>query len=521
MMKNNKIIIALLLSAALLTACFDKHNFDFSQLESIDAEGTWGIPLVNASYTIGDILAMTDTPDHLTTGEDGVLQIEYSFSKDSLLSASKFMNDLLEDVHFSGGLTFPTFELPISEGTNLSLYKDTIEVSFPDDEVLVSSATLKSGLLSLSIDYNLTHEVSVTVGCPQLHTGDGLPFHLEAVSTGGHYELSLNIANYILTPTNNSIEISFEVAYTSDGSPLPEQLVFNYDASLQNICFHEIRGKFATIELPLDLNTNLNLEYLAEHLAGSIEILDPIIALEIMNTFPVDAKVDLNEASLNGPGISSSLLASTPTTVWLPANTGTYTDVPFPIASHITITPNIQSFNLSGEAAVNTSGMAGPILVINEDQIIQMRFKVTLPIKMRVDHLTFCDTLDMGHIEIPDVNGFSNILLRLGIHNGLPLTFAAQAYFYDSQTHTVKDSLFTQYQPVLCAVNGVERLTELYVEKDNLEEVQRLLNCDKIIVRAMLDTEGKPAAICADQKLRVQLGARFNMDVNSLVSINN
>ena len=521
MMKNNRTFIALLLAAMLLTACFDRHNFDFSQLENVDAEGSWGIPLVNASYTIGDILAMADSPDYLTTGEDGVLQIEYSFSKDSLLSASKFMSGLLKEVNFSGGLTFPTFGLPISEGTHLSLYKDTIEVSFPDDEVLVSSATLKSGLLSLSIQYNLSHEVSVSVTCPQLHTGDGQPFHLEAVSTGGHYELALNLANYALVPTNNAIEISFEVAYTSDGSPLPDQLVFNYNASLSNINFHEIRGKFATIDLPLDMNMELNLGYLAEHLAGTIEIMDPVIALEVMNTFPVDAKVDLDEAYLCGPNISSSLLATSPTTLWLPANTSTYTDVPFPIASHITITPNIESFYLNGEAAVNTSGMAGPILVITEDQIIHMRFKVTLPIKMRVDHLTFCDTLNMGDIEIPDVNGFSNILLRLGIHNGLPLTFAAQAYFYDSQTHTVMDSLFTEFQPVLCAVNGVERLTELYVAKDNLEEVQRMLNCDKIIVKAMLDTEGKPAAICADQKLRVQLGARFNMDVNSLVSINN
>jgi len=518
MMKNNKILIALLLSATLLTACFDKNNFDFSHLNNVDAEGSWGIPLINASYSIGDILSMADAPEHLTTGEDGVLQIEYEFSKDSLLSASQFMNGLLDEVHFSGGLSFPTYEIPIDEGTHLTLYKDTIEVSFPSDQVSVSSASLKSGMLTLSIQYNLSHQVSVSVTCPQLQNAGGQPFHIEEVSTGGHFEMTLNLANYKIAPNNNSFSISFEVSYTADGTPLPSQLVFNYEANLLNINFSEIRGKFATINLPLDMSTDFNLDYLANHLTGTIEIMDPVIALEIMNTFPVDAKADLYEAYLSGPGITSSLLASNPTTIWLPANTSSFTDVPFPIASHITITPNIESFTLSGEAAVNTSGMSGPELVITEDQIIHLRFKVTLPIKMRVDQLTFCDTLDMGDIEIPDINGFSNILLRLGIHNGLPLTFAAQAYFYDSRTHTVKDSLFTAYQPVMCAINGVPRLTELFVSKDNLEEVQRMLNCDKIIIKAMLDTEGKPAAIMADQKLKVELGASFNMNVNSLVN---
>ena len=143
---------------------------------------------------------------------------------------------------------------------------------------------------------------------------------------------------------------------------------------------------------------------------------------------------------------------------------------------------------------------------------------MTLPLRVSADHITFRDTFDFkSGIELPDEPAFSNLGLRLGLNNGLPLSFGVQVYFFDSQTQTIQDSLFSNPQPVLAAVNGTPRLTELFAAKEDLYAVQRLLNCDAIILRASLNTDNQPVIINANQTLGVELSASVNVDVNELV----
>ncbi len=160
-------------------------------------------------------------------------------------------------------------------------------------------------------------------------------------------------------------------------------------------------------------------------------------------------------------------------------------------------------------------------MVLRDDQLISLRFKVVLPLKMSVNNVTFRDTIDFGGLEIPDEPAFSNLLIRLGITNGIPLNFNLQAYFYDSVTGTVKDSLFVEPRTILSAQNGYPRTSELFATKENLNEVQRMLTCDHIILKAGVFTDGGAVTINADQFLAVMLSGRFNVDINQLVDIGN
>jgi len=159
--------------------------------------------------------------------------------------------------------------------------------------------------------------------------------------------------------------------------------------------------------------------------------------------------------------------------------------------------------------------------VFRDNQYISLRISVVLPLEVDMDNIHFCDTIPFGGINVPSESAFTNLLLRLGIDNGLPLNFQLQAYFYDSQTATVKDSLFTEPQLVLSAQNGIPRMSELFAAKNNFEEVQQMFNCDNIILKARLYTDGTPISINVAQAVRFRLSARMNVDVNGLVSLGN
>lgn len=502
----------------LMVGCFDKNAFDFSRLNNFEAEGTWGIPLANTTYTIGDILAMADNPDFLVPGSDGVLEICYEFEKDSVFSASTYLNQYLETLTVSDSKTYPVSVLPAPAGGVQVLYRDTIEAQFPEDVVRLSSAQLSSGKLTVKIHYNIPREVRLVLSCPQLQSGSGQSYHIEETSSGGYYEHTFDFSGYsLVVPSDNMVNIFLDVTCPTGGPALPDVLTFSYEATFENVSFSEVRGNFATVSLPVEADFDFDLNYIADHFSGSIEVLNPKIDCQVMNTFPVDARVVIDEATLHGTGVSSSLLATSPTTLSLPANTNGFVSVPFPLAPSITLSPTFRQFTFKGEASINTPGLNGQELVLTADQIIHVRFKVSLPLKVKLNQLSFSDTLDFPGVEVPDESAFTNLLLRLGVYNGLPLNFSVQGYFYDSQTETLRDSLFTEYKPVLSSVNGEERLTELFVAKEDLHAVQEMLSCDKIILRAMLNTNGIPAAISADQKLKLELSARFDVNVNTLV----
>ncbi|MBO7648380.1 MAG: hypothetical protein J6S48_03365, partial [Bacteroidales bacterium] len=53
-------------------SCHDKlFNFD---IQHIEADGDWGIPLFNGSISVGELLDRLDSVRYLQVGEDGTLK---------------------------------------------------------------------------------------------------------------------------------------------------------------------------------------------------------------------------------------------------------------------------------------------------------------------------------------------------------------------------------------------------------------------------------------------------------------
>ena len=501
----------------------NNNAFDFSQLDQIDANGDWGFPLLNAEYTIGDILEMSDNVGNLQQGSDGTLEIRYEYTFDSVISASEYLDSYFnQDIAVEGSRTLSLDDIPSSQGSVQILFQDTLVAQFPDDMVIIEHATLKEGNVNLHVDYNLMQPTQIIVTCPQLVSPSGQTFHAEGQATGGEYSTTLNLSGYSLTvPSDNAIDFYIQVSCTASAGSLPNQLSFSYRAAFDQIKFSEIYGKFVAVNIPVDKDWDFDTQFLRDHISGNITLHNPQVTCEVLNTFPVNGIIVLNQAQLSGGNQSSSLLANSPATVLVPGNTNQFEPVNLPIASTVLLSPDFSHFKLVGNATINPAGFNTSTLVFREDQVISLRLSVVLPLSVNMDNISFRDTIPFGGLTLPNESAFSNMLLRMGLTNGLPLNFQMQAYFYDSQTSTVKDSLFTEPQTVLSALNGTPRFSEIFATKESYQEVQQMLSCDNIILEARLYTDGLPISINVAQSIRVQLGARMNVDMNSLVNAGN
>ena len=213
----------------------NNNAFDFSQLDEIDSNGDWGFPLLNAEYTIGDILDLSDDVGFISQGSDGTVELRYEYTFDSIISASKYLDSYFQkDIAVEGSKTFSSVELPPIQGNVQLLYSDTLLAQFPADEILLESAILNSGQIELQINYNIMQTTRIVVTCPQLVSASGQPFHVEAQSNGGTYVTTINLDGYTLTvPADNEIKILIEVSCDANTVSIPNELSFSYRAAFQ------------------------------------------------------------------------------------------------------------------------------------------------------------------------------------------------------------------------------------------------------------------------------------------------
>ena len=110
------IYVVVLVTSVTFFGC-NENAFDFSQLDEVDANGDWGFPLLNAEYTIGDILDMSGDIGYLQQGSDGTVELRYEYTFDSIISASKYLDSYFnQDISVEGSKTFSSFELPPVQG---------------------------------------------------------------------------------------------------------------------------------------------------------------------------------------------------------------------------------------------------------------------------------------------------------------------------------------------------------------------------------------------------------------------
>lgn len=485
-------------------------------MEGFDAEGNWGIPLVNANYTIEDILNMSSAWAGVQTDEDNVLKLCYTLQRDTILDAETILNCMIDkNMEYNGSWDINTENISFLPNIPITIFNDTLEVSLPTDNVIIENAIIKSGNLNLHFESSLSLQVSIK--CLDILNSQNEYLNSTSDCANGQTTGNINLSGYRISPQEgNKLRIILNAKVQFPEPQLPDITHLAVSLQMNSISFSEISGHIASFSSSFEESTPMDLSFLS-HMHGSLTLFQPRMKLEINNELAIAGQIMLEQAGLTSNGtLVSSFFQQTPISLDIPSSTHGYQTIELPDLSPVQVNTSFDNLYFKGSFFLNPNGLQGPPIVIHEGAKLGCRISFEIPLHIQLDELSFRDTLALNEMELPSIDGAKNMVLRMLIENKLPISMKLQVYFYNQQRHEIVDSLFEDYQWIHGSFDGSPVLSDLYIEKADMEAIRRMLACSSIIVDARADTEDKRVTIRSTQGLRLRLSAKFDLNMGEL-----
>jgi hypothetical protein len=537
-----KKILIFLLFPLLLGSCIKEITdvYEKSQkVKGIQWNPTIAAPLVSSSLGIRDALdQLGDSIDFLRVESDGGLTVFYSVDYETPESGDILK---LSDQLFADAIALTSTEL--SDLTNTGSV--TVNRSFVFDYNVGSSEIdrllWKLGNGMLSINSSLQHDIDFEITFPRIRK-NGTP-------------LSASISsNYVgVNPLEDSVAVDFtdydaDLTKTSQGHSefaadvtitinrvngnavgLFETVAFGLSCTNQR--YREAIGYFGNANFAVGVDT-LNIDLLENTSNGSFTAFDPRLKFVFTNSFgiPIEMKVlefkginnDNNAVDLTGlpdplPFPNLGILdfkQSKKDSLVLNRNTSNLADflgnLPAKVVYHLDVTTNPDG------NTVNRNW-------ITDESKLKVEIGAELPIHGTARDFEF-EQIQPFEFDLEQAELIEEVLLRIYTENGLPVDLALQAYFEDSTTNTVLDSLFGTDQLVLAAApvgsNGrvtqaSPKTTDVTVNAataDNLTQANRI----RFVARfntSFEDGSQPPVKFYDDYEMLIQLGVQGTVNV--------
>lgn len=481
-----------------------KKDFDFDRLDNAEATGEWGIPLVNATYSIEDILSQLNENDYITQSPDGNIFLSYFFEENNLVTDSMILS-------FSNVSRNYEWQRNIYTPDGGSFSKDTIFLlKIPDDNMIVRSGVIMHGYLHLNTSKNIS---SVIVSCPSIKDASGNIFTKE-FSDNGQEKIDLRgyriDFNYVDTNT-----LIFNVVFEIEGQGGFHDYYVNINVSTDNLRLKEATGKIKAYNHSFIDHINIGQLTNNDNYGGSFTLYNPHIALHIKNSFNyLGGNVSVDGLYLAGHGSSiSEVLANYP--ILIQISPGMDDELNLESISSVFFSSEFNQLNFKGEVTINPLGYDAGEVSIKENSSLDVKLNMALPFDMNVDDLFYHDIVNFSMDSVSMYDLIENITFQCILKNGLPISLNAQVYFYNSMQMRIIDSLFTPQLTLTGAYQeGIFTETTKAIEVDQ-KRVNRILAADKIIFRFRVNTDGKRVVIDAKNSVQVKLSMKLKYDTQN------
>lgn len=516
-MKNQKLMrnsLFLLLAVTVLFAGCKQIN-ELEDVDRIDYDAEYAVPLINTSVSIQDILEEFEDDASLIIDPDG--QIRFHYRGDVLTQNS---DDIFESINQALG-----FPIELSE------HRMPLPVDLPND-MMVDRMDLKKGRLTYGFRNPYEEPLSVTLRFPEVtKNGNVLSFQFNMPAWDGvdeEYPLASNLIapasleGYRIVPVNDSIFIEYEALLPGgDNVEIPagiilEDIEIGYAEGYLGNQLHE--GGRDTIEI----------DFFENYLQGNIYFADPVISFDIENSFgiPTRSVVNIFEVlTVNGeilplesPYIENGI------------------DFPYPTIDEIGVVKterftfdknnsNIDVVLGSGPTALDydVDALTNPDSItsirgfITDSSYYKVQVEVDLPLYGQAIDFIAQDTFEINFSDYEDV---SRAEFKLVTENALPLSVDIQGYFVDDND-VVLDSLLDSQQRVIApapvdsegyATSAVEQVTYAPYSADRFAKIR---SANRLMIVAGFSTynDGNVSVrILATQEVQVKLGAILELD---------
>ncbi len=498
----------------------------FDNINSIEASGTWGLPLINSEVYIEDILRFFADAEVQEDAASGMLQFSLFMDSTQLIRPIEILS--ITSRSYDNSFSFPApsdgYTPPVNE----------FEVTFEgelliDNNFIIEEGIIKSGQLTIDINTDIDQPTyMITITSPHILNENDQSFYIRFEPSQLSRTIDLAGQKIILTNPNNPNKISFTTIVYFDSyvsSPLPQYTV-NTQFTLQSLFFSFLKGKMNPKVYPVRFENPMS--FFSGNLDGNFTFLNPKYYVRVGNSIGAATKFITDSVGFIGENFYSELLNSgTELNCAASSGNGYYEISEFNgIGNEMPITKSVEKFLFEGDAIINPSGMGAGSIFIDEKASLFVTSNVEVMLESKFDFVEYKDTLDLQLENNDYISVVDEATLRLVIRNGIPLAGKVQVYFYDSERDEVIDVLLSSTQLFQPAVVGgapdYRVISETIMPPKFItmsgSRYEKIIKADKIILSFRLFSPNAQdiIRIYQDQKLNISLGAKVKYNTNSL-----
>ena len=271
---------------------YNCNKSDKINLSTLQTYHHVAIPLVSAEIDIQDML-QRDTGGVVSTGPQGELFLAYTTPSISMNASEVIsLSDESFDINIPlGSLSGQPSGIPFTGSVTV---QDTssYDFVFTNGEEL-TSIDFSSGLLTISVDNSLSHEVSMTFTIPSLLDGASPFTDVLVVSANNSAITQVNLSSYDLDFTQgnvgfNEFIVQTEATITGSGATISSSDNLTMSFAMTSMNYNQINGDLK--QQQFDLGTEELVFDIFQNSFGALDfqLTNPQIRLDISNSFGFD-----------------------------------------------------------------------------------------------------------------------------------------------------------------------------------------------------------------------------------------
>lgn len=489
--------ILLLLFACLMTtySCHDKL-FDFD-IQHIEADGDWGIPLFNGSFSVGELLDRLDSVRYLQVGEDGTLLFRVDEEIKNVVSLKDMLH--IGDQTFDKTSAFKVPHLPdfgISGATRFSLNTQ---------DFFLKRVEFKTGTLSLYFNIEESFPYSAELSSENILDGQGNPIVLHLSDL--QQQQIIDLSNCIME-TDAAGFVSFSASVLVGNSIPLDTIHYSCHVETRNITIKNVVGMFRAIPFALDES-------------APIDIPQDLIQLDQVGVNNIHVRLFSrnNLCAINGILDELSFVRANGTIAPLlpahiPFNSPLSSEYILAAETHIpsvSFTSDVDSLRLKCHLTLNPNGFSAGDISINENTALDLKINAEIPTNISIDNAIFKDTMDNALHHLADTLDFvtiESLLLRIAFTNALPVDLIPYIAFYNSETGEVYVPDLNGLQ-IHGSYDGQPVVQQAYLVEIRKENIATISAADKMILKFTANTQGHGVTVNSSQFIKANIGARI------------
>jgi hypothetical protein len=490
---------------------------DFGKIKTDEYAPELAVPLIDANFTVQDILDNFETGGYVGVGNDGIIRLVYQGKVLQLTGDSLFS---LPSV--------PATDIPlISGGPN-------VNVPFPSaNGEKLNEIRFKNGTMKLKFKNPSSVEtVNVSITLADF-TKNGQSLSVSK-TLAPNQTLTENIAmaGYKVLFTNGQ----FNLAYTvSSNLPLNQQVTFTFELQQPKYAYVEGNFKQMGFNFPLD---SVGLDIFRNLKAGNVQFTDPRVTFNFNNSYGIPLRISANQLSsltqLNGwmnfsaPPYFNAVTGKHEFNFAYPSmseigqskNTAIYlNNTTSNMGAVISNLPYRVVYDLSVET--NPDDLPDNFFITDTSRLA-IDVKVELPFTGKAKESVLRDSFDVSFdaFKLLKTAGFKAV-----VENSFPLSGGIQLYFCE-KNGTVLDSMFLTSSSLFTAAdvdaNGhviapTKTISEAYFDEVRFAKVKTSKLIKLKATMSSLQNGQKEVSIFNTSGLGVKLGVISSVGVAGLV----